>query len=279
MSPISSNFIKFFIFCLLLTSKYSLATDVFNKCAASPEYLADLVNYKNAIKLDQDFSCLTDFPSIQQKISHYQPLDIRPGDLVNNDSTIWKLDINQLKHKDYLQHKKLLLLGDDFSRVKAANDCYNLKKQGFDQVKILVGGFNIWESYNNKQRQTKTFQSVTARDFIHEFFNGTVTVAVSDKNTATKLSALGIDNYLVETHSLSQKLSDLIINKTMNGYFPLVYIGDTSFLNNAKLHQYPNFYYLEGGFDALQAQLKTDVMTDMSRYDLLNLAACENAQL
>lgn len=279
MSPTSSHCIRLFIFCLLLTSKYTLAANIFNKCPASPEYLADLANYKNTIKLDQDFSCLTDFPSIQQKISHYQLVDIRPGDLVNNDSTIWKLDVNQLKHKDYLQHKKLLLLGDDFSRVKAANDCYNLKKQGFDQVKILVGGFNIWDSYNSKQTYTRASQKVTARNFIHEFFNGTVTVAVSDKNIATNLSALGIDNYLIDSHSLFHNLTDLIVNKTMNGYFPLVYIGDTASLNDTKLNHYPNFYYLEGGFDALQAQLKTDVMTDMSRYDLLNVAACENAQL
>lgn len=278
MSPITQR-IKIFIFCSLFASELLIAADVFNKCPASPEYLADLAKYKNTIKIDQDFSCLTDLPSIQQKISHYQLIDIRSTDNVNNYSQIWKLNVNQLKHKDYLQHKKLLLLGDDFSRVKAANDCYNLKKQGFDQIKILVGGFNIWDSYNNKQQYTQTSQRVTARDFIHEFFNGTVIVAVSDKNTATKLSALGIDSYLIETQSLSQKLSDLIINKTMNGYFPLVYIGDTSSLHNAKLHQYPNFYYLEGGFDALQAQLKTDVMTDMSRYDLLNVTACENAQL
>lgn len=255
------------------------SSKVLPNCLAPKEYLADLDRYKSVIKIEQDYSCLVDLSSIQQKIHNYQLIDIRLSDENLNLDDIWKLPIKELQHKDYLAEKNLLLLGDDFSRVEAANICFNLKNKGFQKTKILVGGFNLWASYKNSQPNNPSIKSIEPHNVIYEYFNGSVILAVSDKNIANKLSRLGFSHhFVVESTNLTQNLSQLIITKTMNGFLPLVYIGD-SVVDQTILSNYPNFYQLDGGITALEKQIQNDVITDLSRFDVLEVAACENSKL
>jgi hypothetical protein len=238
-------------------------------CAAPKEYLTDLARFADTIKVEQDFSCLTDLPSITSRLSQYQLIDLRSVGMLDN---AWKLSINELKLKSYLSDRKLLLLDDRFSRVKAAANCALLKKSGFTQTKILLGGAELWQEYKNNHKPNHESKFVTAKDFMYEYFNGSVLVVTANKDIAKTLMLLGIDK--VTILQSNDTLSDLIINKSLNGYLPVVLV-DEPYKSNNLLTRYSNLFALEGGITALENQFKIDVMTDLSRFDTLGVSACE----
>lgn len=61
-------------------------------------------------------------------------------------------------------------------------------------------------------------------------------------------------------------MSDLAVSTSNGGFDPVVHIGDSQHhLNFNKQHILPNLYQLQGGIDALVAQLNNDVLVEASR--------------
>lgn len=74
----------------------------------------------------QDFSCLAGYVDIVAELASYQIINIKnKNNLLVPD--VWNISFPQLKTKASLKNRKLLLVGYDFSRVQAAEDCYALK--------------------------------------------------------------------------------------------------------------------------------------------------------
>lgn len=245
-----------------------------SNCPASKEYLSDLARYTSNNKTEQDYSCLTDLPSINTSLSQYQLIDTDSKAALAAD--VWKMSIDELKLKHYLHDRKLLLLGNKFSRVEAASYCSILKKNGFNRIKILIGGAQLWRQYKEKDTYKPSDVTVTAKDFMYEYFNGSVQVVAANQSIYQRLTRLGIEKPTLFQSNTA--LSDFILNESSGGYIPVVFVGDIKESDSLQ-NRYPNFFILNGGIAALENQFKTDVMTDASRFDTLEVSACASRNL
>lgn len=273
MRRLHKTIAAFLIFSLPLTAASGTLTQNAHSCAAPQEYQKDLLRFTNTIRIDQDFSCLTDLPSINAKLPQYQLIDIRSKATLDD---AWKMSVNDLKLKSYLNDRKLLLLGNHFSRVEAAAHCAMLKRHGFTQIKILVGGAQLWQQYKNNYKPNSDSKLIASKDFMYEYFNGSVLVVAANKNIYQRLMLLGVEK--IALFQSNESLSDLIINKSSGGYLPVVLVNDLE-QSNSLVNRYSNLFVLNGGITALENQFKMDVMTDASRFDTLEVSACENRNL
>lgn len=235
------------------------------ECPATSDYLSDLKRFESALRKDLDYSCLTDYPSISKKIKTYQLIDIRP--VVNSAiEHAWTIPVDELKHKHFLRDRSLLLLGHGFSRVSLASDCAVLKKAGFINVKMLVGGEPQWRQVSTRKNSVQSPQAVSARDLIVEYFNGRVSIISASSQVSEKLKKIGITRFNTLERNQFSAVSDLVVSTSNGGFDPVVYIGDPqSHLDFNKQHSMPNLYQLQGGVDALAAQLSSDALVEASR--------------
>lgn len=243
-------------------------------CPASADYLSELKRFALSLRVEQDYSCLTNYPSISQKIKNYQLVDVRK----NPDFQIeqaWIIPTDELKHKAFLINRPLLLLSDGFSRVSLASDCALLKKAGFTNVKMLIGGAPLWRQASVKARHPATPQFVSARNLITEYFNGRVSIVSASEKTSEKLKKIGITKIATLAGDQFSVVSDLVVSTSNGGFDPVVYIGDAQLqLNFNNLQTLPNLYQLQGGIDALVAQLNNDVLVDASRESPQGIPFC-----
>lgn len=234
-------------------------------CPASADYLSELKRFAASLRVEQDYSCLTNYPSISPKIKNYQLVDIRK----NSDFQIeqaWIIPADELKHKAFLKNRPLLLLSDGFSRVSLASDCALLKKAGFTNIKMLIGGASLWRQASLKTKPPAAPQFVSARNVIAEYFNGRVSIISPSEKISEKLKKMGIAKFYTLGGDQFSVVSDLVVGTSNNGFDPVVYIGDSqSRLNFNNQQSLPNLYQLQGGIDALVAQLNNDVLVEASR--------------
>jgi hypothetical protein len=249
---------------LLFTSM--LADFAFSQeCSATSDYLSDLKRFELALRKDLDYSCLIDYPSINKKIRTYQLVDIRS---VTGSAIVdaWTIPVDELKHKNFLVNRSLLLLGDGFSRVSLASDCAMLKKAGFTDVKMLIGGAPRWYQVSTRKKLTHSPQFVSARNLIVEYFNGRISIISASNQVSERLKKIGITRFSTLDRDHFSAVSDLVISTSNGGFDPVVYIGDSQShfdINNQQPMQ--NLYQLQGGIDALAAQLNNDVLVEKSR--------------
>ncbi len=234
------------------------------ECAASPEYLSKLERFFGSNKPAQDYSCLTNYPTIAKNIKSYQLIDIRN----NPDTSIkdtWNIPGDELKLQEFLANRSLLLLDEGFSRVQQATACAKLKKAGFVSVKILIGGIAQWNSINTKKPKPKK-QSVSAADFIYEYFNGRVSVIAATETVSSELKALGFSEHRLLPANNFSNVADIVIGASDGGYDPVVYIGTPADSAQLEFNQHlPNLYFLQGGVESLVAQLRRDQLIEYSR--------------
>lgn len=236
-----------------------------SQCKASPEYLSELKRFALSLRVEQDYSCLTNYPSISSKIKTYQLVDIRKSPDFQIEQA-WVIPTDELKHKTFLTNRPLLLLGDSFSRVNLAFDCALLKKAGFTNVKMLIGGAPLWRQASVKAKRPATQQFVSARNLITEYFNGRVSIVSVSEDISEKLKKIGFTKFHTLGSNQFSAVSDLVVGTSNGGFDPVVYIGDSqSQLDFAHQHALPNLYQLQGGIDALVAQLNSDLLVEASR--------------
>jgi rhodanese-related sulfurtransferase len=234
-------------------------------CPASTTYLSELKRFALSLRVEQDYSCLTNYPSISQKIKTYQLVDIRK----NPDYQIeqaWIIPTDELKHKTFLNNRSLLLLNDGFSRVSLASDCALLKKAGFTDVKMLIGGAPQWRQASLKTKNRAIPQSVSPRNVITEYFNGRVSIISASEKVSEKLKKIGITKFAALGSDQFSVVSDLVVSTSNGGFDPVVYIGDSQSkldFNNQQI--LPNLYQLQGGIDGLVAQLNNDILVEAAR--------------
>ncbi|PUA27856.1 MAG: hypothetical protein B0W54_15120 [Cellvibrio sp. 79] len=234
------------------------------ECAASDDYLSKLQRFFGKTKPVQDYSCLTNYPAIAKNIRSYQLIDTRSNpDVAVNDA--WNIPVDELKLKGFLGTRPLLLLDEGFSRVQQAATCATLKKAGFTSVKILVGGISQWQNANTKKPKPVT-QFVSASDFIHEFFNGRVSVVAATEATSARLKELGFSDHRLLVENKFSKLAEIVISSSGGGYDPVVYIGTPADFQQLEFNQhFSNLYFLQGGVDSLLAQLRRDQLIEYTR--------------
>lgn len=235
-----------------------------SECAASDDYLSKLQRFFGKTKPVQDYSCLTNFPAIAKNIKDYQLVDTRNNpDIPVQDA--WNIPVNELKLKDFLGTRSLLLLDEGFSRAQQATTCATLKKAGFTSVKILVGGIPQWQNVNTKKPKPAA-QFISASDFIHEFFNGRVSVVAATEASSLQLKELGFSEHHLLAANKFSYLSETVISSSSGGYDPVVYIGTPADFKQLEFNQhFSNLYFLQGGVDSLAAQLRRDQLIEYTR--------------
>jgi rhodanese-related sulfurtransferase len=258
---LSKLLITFYI--VILSSRVLSADSLI--CTAPTEYLSILDRLAVSLRVEQDYSCLTNYPSISQKIKTYQLVDIRK----NPDSQIehaWIIPTDELKHKAFLNNRPLLLLNDGFSRVSLASDCALLKKAGFTDVKMLIGGAPQWRQATLKTKTRTIPQFVSPRNVVTEYFNGRVSIISASEKVSEKLKKIGITKFATLGSDQFSVVSDLVVSTSNGGFDPVVYIGDSqSKLDFNNQQTLPNLYQLQGGIDGLVAQLNNDVLVEAAR--------------
>lgn len=234
------------------------------ECAASPEYISRLQNFFSSQKGPQDYSCLTNYPSIAKNIKNYQLVDVRK----NTDASIvdaWVIPVDELKLKSFLSNRPLLLLSEGFSRAEQATACATLKKAGFTSVKILIGGLPQWKTVTSKN-PLQTIQTVQANDVIHEYFNGRVSIVAATESISAELKEIGFSEHRVLPSNTFPLLADIVITSSNGGYDPVVYIGSPDDFNQLEFNQQlTNLYILQGGISSLITQLRRDQLIGLSR--------------
>ena len=264
-SQYKEQFVKFIAlsFIALLYSLNVWATP--SQCAAPPEFLSELKRFALSLRVEQDYSCLINYPSISSKIKTYQLVDIRKSPDFQIEQA-WVIPMDELKHKTFLINRPLLLLGDGFSRVSLASDCALLKKAGFTNVKMLIGGAPLWRQASVKAKYPTTLQFVSARNLITEYFNGRVSIVSASEKISEKLNNIGFTKFHTLGDNQFSAVSDLVVGTSNGGFDPVVYVGDSrSELDFSRQNALPNLYQLQGGIDALVAQLNSDVLVEASR--------------
>jgi rhodanese-related sulfurtransferase len=251
-------------FIIISTSARAVWADSLT-CSASTDYLSELKRFAVSLRVEQDYSCLTNYPSIAPKIKTYQLVDIRKSPDFQIEQA-WIIPTDELKHKAFLINRPLLLLSDGFSRVSLASDCALLKKAGFTNVKMLIGGAPLWRLASVNAKHPTTPQFVSARNLITEYFNGRVSIISASEKISEKLKKIGITKIATLAGDQFSLVSDLVVSTSNGGFDPVVYIGDPqSRLNVNNQQTLPNLYQLQGEIDALVAQLNNDVLVEASR--------------
>ncbi len=241
-----------------------------SQCAAPAEYLSELKRYGASLNIDKDFSCLIDLPSLGQKLSSFQIIDTRSHasstEKISKDA--WIMPVSELKNKSFLLHKPLLLIGDGFSRANAANDCAILKKVGFQNVKILVGGVDVWSSVQTTANQhNEMIGAVSAQQLIFEYFNNRVSIVTTSNIVSSQLTAMGVTKfYSMENND--QKLSDIVLTKSSNGFDPVVIVSENGNYHPKMPIKFHNLYQLAGGVGALRQQLEGNLWINHNRTDV-----------
>lgn len=244
-----------------------------SECPASADFLLELKRF-SAFASDQDYSCLTNYPSISQKINDYQLVDIRKTPDFRIDHA-WTISTDELKHKAFLKDRALLLLNDGFSRVELAADCAQLKKKGFTNVKFLVGGAPQWRQSLPKNKLSHSFQFVSAQGLIKEYFNGRVLIISASEKISKKLIEVGITKFSTLDKNSISEVSDLAIYGSGGGFDPVVYVGDSELqVDFEDKHLFQNIYLLQGGIDALIAQSNKDFLIDTARNASQEISFC-----
>lgn len=244
-----------------------------SECSASPDYLAKLQRFFGNNKPVQDYSCLTNYPSIAKAIKNYQLVDVRtkPEAPIKD---AWIISIDELKLKSFLANRPLLLLDDGFSRVQMATACATLKKAGFTSVKMLVGGTAQWKSATAKKAPIEN-KTVSADQFIYEYFNGHVSVVAATESVSTTLKSAGFTEHRALPANKFSALVDMAITSTGNGYDPIVYIGTPADISQLEINQnLPNLYFLQGGVNSLIAQLQRDQLIEHARAEPQGIPFC-----
>ncbi len=253
-----------FVSTIILSSMRPVWADS-SACPASSNYLSELKRFTSSLRVEQDYSCLTNYPSISSKITAYQLVDVRKSPDFQIDQA-WIIPTDELKHKTFLAQRPLLLLGDGFSRVSLASDCALLKRAGFTHVKMLIGGAPLWRQASMKTKYPSTPQFVSARNLITEYFNGRVSIISASEKISENLKKMGITKFATLAGNQFSVVSDLVVSTSNGGFDPVVYVGDSQnqlSINNQQ--QLPNLYQLQGGIDALVTQLNNDVLVEASR--------------
>jgi rhodanese-related sulfurtransferase len=203
-----------------------------------------------------DFSCLVTLPDIATQLSQLQPVDIRSSsESMNEFPNAWKMSVMALKQKRHLQNRQLLLLGNGFSRVQLAEDCYTLKKAGFTHTKFLIGGMDAWLRNHTARRSPRNARfvlqtpSVSATEVLREYFNGRVVILTPSQLVAQQLHTLGITHHIVMENN--NTLPEAVVSKSHGGRHPIVFINDETSKNSALTDRTNNLYELEGGISAL----------------------------
>lgn len=265
-----------FILCLCVASfgiQAKQETPLTPECAASSDYLSKLQQLFSSNKAVLDYSCLTNFAAISKNINTYQLIDTRtnPETLIKG---AWNIPVDELKLKDFLSKRPLLLLGEGFSRVEQATACATLKKAGFTSIKILVGGYPHWEDIARK-KPIPTTQRVSANEFIYEYFNGRVVMVAATKTISAQLKEIGFSDHHVLPENKFSDLGDIVIGSSGGGYDPVVYIGTPADVNQLEVNQnFSNLYILQGGLNSLVAQLRQDQRIEHSRTKSQDVTFC-----
>lgn len=265
------------IFILILFPHWTLANGaIASQCVASQEYLTELKRYGTSLHIDKDFSCLTDLPSLGQKLSLFQIIDTRSqaSSFGKISKDAWIMPVSELKHKSFLIRKPLLLIGDGFSRASAANDCAILKKSGFSRVKILVGGVDVWKSVKATTHQNhEIIDAVSAQQLILEYFNSRVSIIAMSTTVASKLTEMGITKFYTLENS-DQQIGDIVLTKSNNGFDPVVIVNENDNYPPKISTKFHNLYQLAGGIGALRQQLNGNLWINHNRTDVPRSYVC-----
>lgn len=240
-------------------------------CEAPESYITESkINRGGNEHVERDSSCFVAYPDIASKASSYQLIDSREADNIGaSPADVWHLSIAQLKTKSFLKSRPLLILGDGFSRARLSEDCSVLKKSGFEQVKMLIGGMDIWlQTQNKKSRRTinsSSIHSVTAHQVIYEYFNGKVILLAASKEVAAELDARDFKEYFLLDGNSGNDITTIVTTKSNNGMYPVVIIGGDGSQEIDIKHPLPNLYELEGGISALVSQLRKNQLVNSNR--------------
>lgn len=243
-----------------------------NQCVAPESYISQ---YQSSFlnKANQDFSCLVDYTSISPRIQQYQLVDIRQSPEISVFNA-WAIPFDELKHKSFLKTRPLLLLGDGFSRVDAARQCAALKKKGFQNTKILVGGVELWSHLKIRKNKTHYANRINAKELLIEYFSGSVHLITPSSQITQRLEEMGFPKTSVSKTDNHVTVSDIVINKAAGGMDAVVYITEDGKREPESPAPIYNLYVLEGGIESLAYELTKQQAMEQARLRDQELPFC-----
>lgn len=242
----------------------SVAESNAKECSAPKSYTSQLNSALFLNKANQDFSCLVDYASISSQKNQYQLVDVRqlPATSVVD---AWIIPFDDLKHKSFLKNRHLLLLDDGFSRVDAAQNCFLLKKKGFQNTKILVGGADLWSHLKAGKNKPRYENRVDAKKLLIEYFNGSIHLIASSAQVVDKLQSLGFPLSVINKIDKYVSITDVVIQKAVSGMDAVIYISEDGKIPSDPHGQIYNLYVLEGGVESLAYEMTKQRAIEQAR--------------
>ena len=282
LRAIVSGICVFAISALLIADEQNLhgPNDTAPYCQATQDYLRQSEEVRTSVSSTLDFSCLTNIPSISSQLASYQLIDIRThADQTFPLANSWNIPVNQLKTKNFLRSHQLMLVGDGFSRAIAAAQCAVLKKSGFSNVKILVGGIDAWQAYKRDRHLpiSAALKVVSAQQVLHEYFNNKVILIAATQVIAKQLEDLGLDHHKVAADFTAEKVANIVLTSTGDGFYPAVIVLDEAQASPQFKSPLPNLYELAGGIESLSEQIQKNKLTNHTRSAVPKRFICGNS--
>ncbi|MEX2961792.1 hypothetical protein [Microbulbifer sp. TYP-18] len=217
--------------------------------------------------------CFTRFNELSAGLAKIIPVNISAVPVRNgHEQRILNIPRQQLKTKQFLKQRPLLIFSAPHERYALAQLCHELIREGFELPKILIG-----------ERPSRFAQvdhaPVKAEDFLVELSHfGAITIA-SNEEIAQALAELGIPAIQGDSNSNEAMMArSAHTNHSLNGYLPVFLVTESAREQGvqSQLQQaLPNeAFVVAGGVSAIRSALKNGAAGAVKRMSPEEMPAC-----
>lgn len=229
--------VSFFLLCWLLPLRL-LADEVSTsavvpECQAEADYLEQVGGLGFNLDRPESFDCfqtIDDIPLDQPLI-----VDVRSSDAFRGARIPGSINLseNQLLKTQALKSRDLLVVDQGFSRSRMAEFCAKAEAEGFDRLKILVGGAAAWNAAGRDMQgapeEIHRLSEIEPTEFFVEAARQRVSILVEDGQAEGLQRALGNQLSIKELGSaeedIERQLISLLSSSQHDEIFPLAYVG------------------------------------------------------
>ncbi|MEW5249964.1 hypothetical protein [Microbulbifer discodermiae] len=217
--------------------------------------------------------CFTRFNELSAGLAQIIPVHISAVPLRNGrEQRILNIPRQQLKTKQFLKQRPLLIFSAPHERYALAQLCHELIRAGFELPKILIG------ERPNRFAQVD-HAPVKAEDFLVELSHfGAITIA-SNEEIAQALAELGIPAIQGEINSTEAMMArSAHTNYSLNGYLPVFLVTESAREQGVQSQLRQSLpdeaFVVAGGVSAIRGALKNSAAGAVKRMSPEEMPGC-----
>lgn len=227
----------FFLLCWLvplrLLADEANADGVMPECQVESDYLEQVGGLGHYLDRPESFSC---FQTLDDSLpARTLIVDVRSSDAFRGARIPGSINLsaNQLLKTQALKSRDVLVVDQGFARSRMAEFCAKAEAEGFDRLKILVGGTAAWSAADREMQgspeEIHRLSEIEFTEFFVEAARQRVSVLVAEDQAESLQRTLGkqlsIQELASSEEDVEQQLISLLSSSQHDEIFPLVYVG------------------------------------------------------